>query len=65
MLVVSRRAEESILIRPADDIDGEMTLNELFAHGPIMITLLGGTGRRIKVGVEAPSALAIRRKDKD
>jgi len=40
-----------------------MTMAELFANGPIQITLLGGTGRRVKMGIEAPEQLAIRRKD--
>lgn len=63
MLVLSRRADESIVITPADGTDTRMTLAELFADGPIQITLLGGTGRRIKMGIEAPTPLAIRRKD--
>jgi sRNA-binding carbon storage regulator CsrA len=63
MLVLSRRADESILIQPAEGIDGKMTLEQLFANGPILITLLGGSGRRVKVGIEAPAELAIRRKD--
>ena len=63
MLVLSRRADESIVIQPADDADGNMTLKELFANGPIQITLLGGTGRRVKMGIEAPEQLSIRRKD--
>jgi sRNA-binding carbon storage regulator CsrA len=63
MLVLSRRADESIVIQPADGVDGNMTMAELFANGPIQITLLGGTGRRIKMGIEAPEQLAIRRKD--
>lgn len=63
MLVLSRRADESILIQPAEGTDGKMTLQELFANGPIQITLLGGTGRRVKVGIDAPEQLAIRRKD--
>lgn len=42
MLVLSRRADESIVIGPADGIDPGMTLQELFAKGPIQITLLGG-----------------------
>ena len=40
-----------------------MTMAQLFANGPIQITLLGGTGRRVKMGIEAPAELAIRRKD--
>jgi sRNA-binding carbon storage regulator CsrA len=63
MLVLSRRADESIVILPADGVDGSMTLEQLFANGPIQITLLGGTGRRIKMGIDAPEQLAIRRKD--
>ena len=63
MLVLSRRADESIEIGPAEGIDPAMTLKELFSKGPIQITLLGGTGRRVKMGIEAPAELAIRRKD--
>jgi sRNA-binding carbon storage regulator CsrA len=63
MLVLSRRADESILIQPADGVDGNMTMAQLFANGPIQITLLGGTGRRVKMGIEAPEQLSIRRKD--
>jgi sRNA-binding carbon storage regulator CsrA len=48
---------------PAEGTDTKMTLAELFANGPIQITLLGGTGKRIKMGIEAPAQLAIRRKD--
>ncbi len=63
MLVLSRRADESILIQPAEGADVTMTLQQLFANGPIQITLLGSTGRRVKVGIEAPQQLSIRRKD--
>ena len=63
VLVLSRRADESILIQPADGVDVTMTMAQLFANGPIQITLLGGTGRRVKMGIDAPEQLAIRRKD--
>jgi sRNA-binding carbon storage regulator CsrA len=63
MLVLSRRPDESILIQPAEGADASMTLAQLFANGPIQITLLGGSGRRVKMGIEAPEQLAIRRKD--
>ena len=62
MLIVSRRTDEGIQIRLADGADGTVTLNDLFAKGPIEITLLGGHGRRVKVGIEAPPELSIRRK---
>ncbi|MGO9945410.1 MAG: carbon storage regulator [Steroidobacteraceae bacterium] len=63
MLVISRCVDESIVIQPADGADATMTLAQLFANGPILITLLGGTGRRVKMGIEAPEQLSIRRKD--
>ena len=63
MLVLSRRADESIMIQPAEGTDVSMTLEQLFAKGPILITLLGGSGRWVKVGIEAPEELSIRRKD--
>jgi len=63
MLVLSRRADESITIQPADGVSGSMTIAQLFANGPIQITLLGGSGKRVKMGIEAPEELSIRRKD--
>jgi len=64
MLVVSRRSDESIQINLADGANGNLTLNDLFAKGPIEITLLGGNGRRVKMGIAAPPELCIRRKDR-
>lgn len=63
MLVLSRRSEESIVIAPAEGVDSDLTLKDLFANGPIQITLLGGNGRRVKMGIDAPAELSIRRKD--
>jgi sRNA-binding carbon storage regulator CsrA len=63
VLIVSRRAEESILIKLAEGADGTLTLNDLFANGPIEIMLLAAKGRRIKMGIAAPPELCIRRKD--
>ena len=41
MLVLSRRADESIVITVAEGAAPQLTLQELFANGPIQITLLG------------------------
>lgn len=64
MLVVSRRADEAIQITLAEGVDGTRTLNDLFAKGPIEITLLGGNGRRVKMGIAAPPELCILRVEK-
>ena len=65
MLVLSRRNAESIRIVPAEDGDPNMTVAELFANGPIEVTVLGTTGARVKLGISAPTALAIWRHDAD
>ena len=65
MLVVSRRADEGIQITLAEGVDGSLTLAALFAKGPIEITLLGGNGRRVKMGIAAPPELCIVSVDKD
>lgn len=62
MLIVSRKDAESIEIRPDEGIDPKMTLEDLFAHGPIEITIFAANGNRVKMGVQAPNELCIWRK---
>ncbi|MDJ0941697.1 MAG: carbon storage regulator [Woeseiaceae bacterium] len=62
MLIVSRKDAESIEIRPGEGIDPKMTLADLFASGPIEITIFSATGNRVKMGVQAPDELCIWRK---
>ncbi|MDJ0813871.1 MAG: carbon storage regulator [Woeseiaceae bacterium] len=63
MLIVSRRDAESIEIKPEEGIDPSMTLGDLFKNGPIEITIFSASGNRVKMGVQAPSQLAIWRKN--
>ena len=63
MLIVSRRDSESIEIRPNDDIDMSMTLEDLFKTGSIEITIFSSAGNRVKMGVQAPQQLCIWRKN--
>ncbi len=65
MLIVSRKDAESIEIRPGDGIDPQMTLADLFANGPIEITIFSANGNRVKMGVQAPDQLCIWRKKAD
>ncbi len=62
MLIVSRRDAESIVIRPGDNIDPNMTLADLFSGGPIEITIFSAGNSRVKMGVQAPQQLSIWRK---
>ena len=61
MLVVSRKENESIKIEPLDGIDPSLTLHEVFAQGPIVLTLKHVGARRVRIVVEAPGALRIMR----
>ena len=61
MLVVSRKENESIQIEPVDGIDPSLTLHEVFAQGPIVLTLKHVGSRRVRIVVEAPGALRIMR----
>ena len=63
MLIISRKDAESILIRPAEDVNPKMTLAELFSDGPIEITVFSAGANRVKMGVQAPNQLSIWRKD--
>ncbi|MCB1845717.1 MAG: carbon storage regulator [Halioglobus sp.] len=63
MLIISRKDAESILIRPAEDVDPAMTLADLFREGPIEITVFSAGSNRVKMGVQAPNQLSIWRKD--
>ena len=61
VLVVSRKENESIKIEPLDGIDPSVTLREVFATGPIVLTLKHVGARRVRIVVEAPGALRILR----
>jgi sRNA-binding carbon storage regulator CsrA len=61
MLVVSRKENESIKIEPLAGVDPSLTLREAFAHGPILLTLRHVGPRRVRIVIEAPSALKILR----
>jgi sRNA-binding carbon storage regulator CsrA len=61
VLVVSRKENESIRIEPLDGVDLNLTLREVFAQGPIVLTLTHISSRRVRILIEAPSALKIMR----
>lgn len=61
MLVFSRRAGETFVLYPAPDLDPNLTVAELFAHGPIEISVLDVRPHQARVGIEAPPALLVYR----
>lgn len=63
MLVVSRKENESITIEPAEGVDPSLTLREVFGQGPIVLTLTHVSPRRVRIVIDAPSALKIMRSE--
>jgi sRNA-binding carbon storage regulator CsrA len=61
MLVVSRKENESIRIEPVEGIDPSLTLREVFANGAIVVRLTHVGMRRVRLLIEAPTALKIMR----
>jgi sRNA-binding carbon storage regulator CsrA len=59
MLVLTRRPDESLIIQPAQGIDPTMTVAELFAAGPLVVEVLAVNGPQVRLGIDAPQALAI------
>lgn len=63
MLIVSRKNSESLLLCPQEGIDPHLKLRDLFANGPIEITIFTSSENRVTIGVQAPRQLTIWRKD--
>jgi sRNA-binding carbon storage regulator CsrA len=64
MLVLTRKEGESVYIYPAVYIDENMTVKELFSHGPIMISVNKIAGQ-VKLAIDAPTVLAVLRGELD
>lgn len=60
MLVLSRKVDETIEIRPREAASAE-TLAQVFAQGGIRIRLVRIGPTRVQVAIEAPDELEIRR----
>jgi sRNA-binding carbon storage regulator CsrA len=63
MLVVSRKTNESITIEPQEGVDLSLTLGEVFAQGPIVLTLTHVGPRRARILVAAPKVLKVMRSE--
>ncbi|HHJ15935.1 MAG TPA: carbon storage regulator [Gammaproteobacteria bacterium] len=63
MLVLTRRIGESIYIFPSEELEQGTSVGELFANGPIQITLTRVNGNQARIGIVAPSTLTIAREE--
>ena len=62
MLVLARKEGESLIIQPADDINPDMTVQELFSQ-PIEVLITQIKGCQVRVGIKAPRALVVTREE--
>lgn len=62
MLTLSRRYGEQLLIVPDHDLPPGLTVEELFAAGPITIQVVqGGRVDQVRLRIDAPRLLVIER----
>lgn len=59
MLIIKRKANETIIIEPIEGSDTSQTINELFSSGAIEIKLLAVGPNQVKVAISAPPQLKI------
>lgn len=64
MLIIKRKAQDSITIAPQDGFDTGRPVSELFEGKAITITMLEVGRRQVKVAVDAPPNLQIWRGDR-
>ena len=65
MLIVTRKANESITIEPIGDLDPGMTLGEAFRNGPIEIKLVRINRTRVRLAIAAPPEFHVCRGTQD
>ncbi len=63
MLVLSRHEGESLIISLDPDIDPNTPAGELFAGGPLVITVGHIRGSTVRLGVSADSRLTVLRSE--
>lgn len=63
MLVLTRKINDSIVVRPDAGLDPNTTIGELFRDGPLVIHVVGIDGRQAKIGIEAPLTLDVARSE--
>ncbi len=61
MLNLSRREGEELIFKPDPDIDPKMTVEELFADGPISVFVEKFVSNKVKLSIDAPDSIKILR----
>lgn len=63
MLILSRKPSESFLMFPDDSVSPDMTVRELFAHGPIEVMVTEHIYGQVRIGVNAPQSIKVLRSE--
>jgi hypothetical protein len=59
MITLNRKASESFLIHPSEDLDPTMTVAELFSAGPIKVVITDAKQGDVSIGVDVPGNLQV------
>ncbi len=63
MLILTRKPGQSLSIYPQSTLDPGTPVEQFFAGGPIQVQVVGVQGPQVRLGVEAPAGLCIRREE--
>jgi sRNA-binding carbon storage regulator CsrA len=63
MLMLKRKPGQIVCIGPDPGIDPQTPIGELFKNGSIEIKVVGYRGAEVRIGVEAPPAFLVLRKE--
>ena len=63
MLTLTRKNQESIVIKPDQGIDPNMTVGELFANGPIKLVVHRIKSGSAAISISAPDQLKVVRSE--
>ena len=61
MLILTRKAGQSLSIHPHPTFDPDTPVEQLFAGGPIHVQVVGVQGSQVRLGVAAPAGFCILR----
>ena len=63
MFVITRRRGQSFFIARTVGVDPDMKVSELFAEGPIKVTITGTLAGEVGIGIDTPKTLTVLREE--
>lgn len=61
MIFVTRSPSQSVYISLGPDVDPDTPVGEIFKEGPIRVRVVTAQGSQVRLGVDLPTLLEVRR----